>query len=419
MKTHKTSGQRIKSILKKIGLYFLIIFVGLNIYILISGKSYIYSAIGHTYLVGETGPSIYDLDKFPKRTVNKGNHPEKWVQSKAYVSTIDINKEFERYNKKYESSAFLIFKNDSLLFERYWGEHNINTVSNSFSAAKTVVALLIAIAVEEGKIKSIDEPVSNYIPEFKRVDLSIITIKDLLLMASGLDWTESGKNPFSDNAASYYGTNLYELATSQKRIGTPGENFIYQSGNSQLLGIIIENATGKNVSEYCSEKLWTKMGMESDAYWSLDKEDGLEKSFCCLYATARDFGKLGKLIAHRGSWNGIQLIPSWYFDDMKLIPNKIQTQDELRNYQYAYHIWTYLGYESPIYYCRGILGQYIISIPEENVVIVRLGQKRAGNIKFNHDKSPYDQNLKKIGHTEDFLKYVNFATQIIEQAESK
>ena len=141
--------------------------------------------------------------------------------------------------------------------------------------------MLIGIATEEGLIRSIDESVGNYIPEFKDSELSEITIRHLLLMASGLDWTESGKNPLSNNAESYYGTDLYGLVTRQRKIAKPGKTFIYQSGNSQLLGFIIEKASGKALSEYCSEKLWSQMNMESDAYWSLDKENGAEKAYCC------------------------------------------------------------------------------------------------------------------------------------------
>lgn len=388
-----------------------------NAFILLSGRTYLYKGIVSTYLSGVSGPTIYDLNKFAKRKVAKGTTTEHWEKSTHYTSQTAIP-DFESYNKDLKSTAFLVFRGDSVLFEKYWGKHTGNTLSNSFSAAKTIVALLIGIAVEEGKIKSMDEPVGNYIPEFKREDLSIITIRDLLLMASGLNWTESGKNPLSDNAESYYGSDLYGLVTRQKRIGEPGKTFIYQSGNSQLLGFIVQKATGYNVSEYCSIKLWSKMGMETDAYWSLDKENGDEKAFCCLYATARDFGKLGKLIANRGRWGEEQIIPQWYFDEMVSIPEEMITEETIKNYQYGLHIWTYQGYSSPVYYCRGILGQYIISIPEEDLVIVRLGEKRTKNIRLDGQDSS-DKKLKQVGHSSDFLKYINFAEQIRKEASKK
>ncbi len=158
--------------------------------------------------------------------------------------------------------------------------------------------------------------------------------------------------------------------------------------------------------------------MESDAYWSLDKENGDEKAFCCLYATARDFGKLGQLIANRGKWGNEQLIPSWYFEEMVSIPDYMTTEESIKNYQYGLHIWTYQGYSSPVYYCRGILGQYIISIPDEDLVIVRLGEKRTKSIQLD-GKDVSDEQLKKVGHSSDFLKYINFAEQIRKEAEKK
>src|SRR5690606_4883547 len=123
----------------------------------------------------------------------------------------------------------------------------------------------------------------------------------------GLDWQESGKNPLSENAESYYGSDLYHLSTHQKRITEPNRIFLYQSGNSQLLGFVVEKATGKSLSEYMHEKIWSQIGTDHDAYWSLDKENGDEKSFCCFYATSRDFARLGRLISNSGNWDGKQL----------------------------------------------------------------------------------------------------------------
>lgn len=400
--------------LKVLGFVFLALFILINGFILLSGRTYLYKGIYLTYLSGKTGPSIYDLNNFPTRLVKKGSPNFEWKTNlNAYSSDA-----FEQYNQELQSTAFLVMKNDTLIFEKYWGEHGKSTLSNSFSAAKTVVALLVGVALEEGKIKSLDEPVANYLPEFKREDLSIITIRHLLLMSSGLDWTESGKNPLSNNAESYYGSDLYGLVTRQKRIGEPGKKFIYQSGNSQLLGFIIQKATGYNVSEYCSMKLWSKLGMESDAYWSLDKEYGDEKAFCCLYATARDFARLGRLILNNGNWNGEQIIPRGYMEEMVHIPAGMQTEDGIDNYQYGLHIWTYQGHTSPVVYCRGILGQYIITIPEENLVIVRLGQKKSKNYTIDGTNASIKQ-LKKVGHSSDFLKYITFAEQIVKESKKQ
>jgi len=410
-KTKKTVWHLFFRFIRAIAFVLLAIFLVLNILIVLSGKTYLYRGIWLTYLSGYTGPTIYDLDKFPHRLVAKGKTTLPWKGSPAYDSPTHIDY-FQKYNNDLKSTAFLIFENDSIVYEQYWDNHHRETLSNSFSIAKTVVALLIGIAIDEKKINGLDDPVSVYIPEFKREDLSEITIRHLLLMASGLNWTESGSNPLSDNAESYYGTDLYGLVTRQKRIDIPGKTFLYQGGNTQLLGFILQKATGYSVSEYCSLKLWSKMGMESDAYWSLDKEDGDEKAFCCLYATARDFGKIGKLINQAGKWNGEQLIPSWYFQEMIKVNQEMMTEESIHNYQYGFHIWSYQGYSSPVYYCRGILGQYIISIPEKKWVIVRLGQKRTPSIQAQRSDFEGEQ-IKRVGHTSDFLEYIQFAEKIV------
>lgn len=392
----------------------LAIVILVNLFILLSGRTYLYKGIASTYLIGESGPGIYDLDKFASRKVAKGKETSKWIKA-SFINKQKLSPNFSEYNKEWETKAFLVIKNDTLLFEKYWDNHTATSLSNSFSAAKTVIALLIGAAVEDGDIKSIDEPVGNYIPEFKEGEKSKITIRHLLLMASGLDWTESGKNPLSNNAESYYGTDLRDLVVNQGVERKPGRTFIYQSGNSQLLGFIIQKATGKSISDYCSEKIWSKIGVEKDAYWSLDDTDGDEKAFCCLYATAKDYAKIGKLILQNGEWDNEQIIPAWYMKEMVTLPEN-KTGDGFENHQYGLHIWVYEGYKSPVYYCRGIKGQYIIAIPDENVVIVRIGSRRAPNFEIDTHKIPNAKELSKLGHPTDLQEYINFAEKIIEQS---
>lgn len=401
-------------------LYFILgLFILVNLFILLSGRFYIYKGIRHTYFEGRTGPGIYDLSVFPYSTLSKADSTENWLKSKKYNS-FQLSKADQDFLKSIESRAFLVFKNDSLVFENYYGNHTESTVSNSFSAAKTVVALLVGIAIEEGKIKSIDEPVGNYIAAYKSHGKEKITIRHLLMMSSGLDWEESGANPLSENAESYYGTDLFGLVTRQNAIEEPGKKFNYQSGNSQLLGFIIEKATGQSVSEYTQEKIWKQIGTEHEAYWSLDKENGDEKSFCCIYATARDFGRLGQLIVQNGQWRNKQIVPLWYMKEMVKTP-KLSTEEGIVNMRYGLHIWTYIGDKTPIYYCRGIKGQYIISIPSENLVIVRLGMKRNDNFVIPEekkgDKAYCKANNAKVGHPSDFFTFLRLGREIAAQKE--
>lgn len=411
-----TSNNRILGLIKKTFKFFAFTILGLfiiaNLFILLTGRTYLYKGMMSTYLVGKTSPTIYDLDVFPYRTVKKGIALNDIHKSVRYNKAA-LPKGFETYIKNTKTRAFLVYKNGELVFEKYWGHHTKSTVSNSFSAAKTVVALLIGCAIEDGKITSMDEPVGNYLPEFKEGDKAKITIRHLLDMASGLDWTESGKDPLSNNAESYYGTDLYGLVTRQKVIREPGVDFIYQSGNSQLLGFIVQKATGKSVSDYCSEKIWSKIGMESDAYWSLDKENGDEKAFCCLYATGRDFARIATLIMHNGKWGETQVLPAWYMTEMFKVNHSMGTEEGVPNHQYNMHLWLYEGYKNPIQYCRGIKGQYLISIPAEDVVIVRLGEQKSDNFEVPTKKSDYKKGIPLVGHPKDLPAFISFGEKIL------
>ena len=392
----------IKKILKRILQILVLLLIVVNLFVILSGRFYLYKGIYNTYLHGRSGPSIYDRDAFSFKTLKKSDDVYKWIEKGNQLS---LSVDDEKFITNLKGSSFLVFKNDSLVFEKYWNGHQKNSVSNSFSAAKTFVSLLIGIAVGEGKIKSLDEKVSVFIPEFKEKGKNKITIRHLLMMSSGLDWEESGKNPLSENAESYYGTDLYGLVTRQKSIEAPGKRFNYQSGNSQILGFIIEKATGKGLSEYAYEKIWSQIGTEHDAYWTLDKENGDEKAFCCLYGTSRDFARLGKLILQNGKWNEKQIVPLEFMKELIVNP-AMKTDEGIKNYRYGLHIWTYLGENNPVYYCRGILGQYIITIPNENLIIVRTGEERMKNVVEN--KNPF-----KIGHPGDLFRYISIGKKMV------
>lgn len=411
-----------KKILRVIVLFIVGLVLVVNAVIILTGRFYIYRGIANTYLKGRTGPTIYDLNTFHTAKVSKGKADVFEFPRHPNYNTQKMPQDLRQYIEDLDTRALLVIQNDTLVYEEYWGEHDEATLSNSFSIAKTVVALLVGIAVEEGKIGSLDEPVYKYVPEFKNGSRETITIRHLLEMASGLSWTESGINPFSDNAESYYGTDLDGLIKRQKRIAEPGTMFHYQSGNSQLLAMIVEKATGKTVSQYAQEKIWSKLGMESDAFWSLDKEGGQEKAFCCLYAQARDFARLGTLILNGGVYNGEQIIPRWFYLQMTK-QNDLTTEEGLPNYRYGYHIWTYRGNADDVFYCRGILGQYIITIPDRNLLIVRLGMKRKPDFvipeHLKNDPGYVGANKLKVGHCLGLFQYITLGKILAAEANEK
>ncbi len=409
--------------LKKIGRVIFWFFVGtiivVNAVIILTGRFYIYRGIGNTYLKGRVGPTIYDLETFHTKKVSKKGAAYQFPKHPNYNKQT-IPSDLRAYIEDLDTRALLVIQNDTLLYEEYWGEHDASTLSNSFSIAKTVVALLVGIAIEEGKIGSIDDPVYKYIPQYKNGSRNVITIRHLLEMASGLSWTESGVNPFSDNAESYFGSDLDGLLMRQKRVSEPGVTFNYQSGNSQLLAMIVEKATGKSVSKYAEEKIWSKIGMEGDAFWSLDRKGGQEKAFCCLYAQARDFARIGKLLLHQGEFEGEQIVPRWFFHQM-VKQNDLVAEDGMPNYRYGYHIWTYRGNADEVYYCRGILGQYIIAIPDRNLLIVRLGMKRKPDFEIPEhlkNEQEYVSSVKyKVGHCLGVFQYITLGKILAAEAE--
>lgn len=393
------------------GVSILALFIVVNMFIILTGRWYLYKGIANTYLIGKTGPGIYDLKIFPFREIESSDQKESWDLHPNY-NEYRLSKKEKRLMRHNGTQAFLVIKDGQIVYEKFWGEHDTSTVSNSFSAAKTIVSMLVGIAIKEGKIQSIDEPVGNYLPAYSEGEKSKITLRHLLYMASGLEWGESGANPLSHNAESYYGNDLERLVYGLDVVAKPNEMFLYQSGNSQLLGFILEKATGMKISDYAQEKLWDKIGAEHKAYWSLDRKNGNEKAFCCWYAAARDFAKLGQLMANKGVWNGQEVIPKSYFETF-VQPADLTTEEGIPNTRYGLHVWLYYDKEinRQVVYCRGILGQYVAAIPEENLVFVRLGHRRLENV-MPEDLVLNKYNEGTIGHPKDFFDYLKLAKRI-------
>lgn len=352
----------------------LVLFILVNLIVLISGRWYLYKAVYSTYLKGQSGPSAIEYKIFENRKV-AALSPEKWPVSTQYNSQ-QVSPRFDGLMKEVGAHAFVIIKNDSLHHEQYWDGYSDTSHTNSFSMAKSFTGALLGCAIKDGYIKSIDEPVSTYIPEFKDDWRSGITLKHLVTMSSGIAFDESYGNPFSFPAEGYYGSDLLAACTQyKKKTSEPGTVFKYLSGNTALLGYCITKAIRKPLAEYLSEKLWTPMGCEHPAYWSLDKKDGLEKAFCCINSNARDFARMGKLFLHNGNWNGKQLIDSNYVTQ-SVLPFHCMEEDGSKNRTYGYAWWLTEYKGMRIFFMQGMLGQFVICVPEKNLVICRLSRKR-------------------------------------------
>lgn len=369
---------------KKIVVSLLAIIVVAALLAIVTGNSHLFKAVATTYLVGKSGPSINEHHIFENREV-KAAHYMPWKLSADYNKK--ENPQLLKEIEKYDPVAFLVIKDSELVYEKYWKNHDENSLTNSFSVAKTFVALLVGIAIDEGKIKSLDESVGNYLPEYN--NHPELKIKHLLNMSSGINFDEDYKSPFGHMAKAYYGTDLYELNSDYQVTETPGKTWRYLGGNTLILSFVLEKATGKSIAEYMSEKIWQPIGAKNTALWNLDSENGREKAYCCFYSNARDFARIGQLLINKGKWNGQTIISEAF---LKQAMNGAQglkdANGKLVDF-YGYQLWIAEYKNKKVYYARGILGQYIITIPEKRLVIVRLGNKRGENLPNYHPVDLY------------------------------
>lgn len=324
---------------------------------------------------------ITDYKKFPKRDLAKASQPFQFPvapkQRKPQKFTINSEKvDFDEYLEENKTVAFLVIKNDTIQYEKYYNNYEEESTIASFSMAKSVTSLLIGFAIQDGLIDSENDLVTKYIPEMTENGFDKVTLKHLLQMNSGMEFNESYYNPFGHAATYYYGRNLRKSVAKAKLEGVPGAEFSYQSGQTQVLGLALERALkGKTVTAYLQEKLWTPLGMEYDASWSLDKKkNGLEKTFCCINAKTRDFAKLGRFALQKGNWQGEQLLNADWIEKSTKID---ATEGSSEEYQYQ---WWIQGYDGA-YAAEGILGQYIYVNPDKNLIIVRMG-KNYGNTSW-------------------------------------
>jgi CubicO group peptidase (beta-lactamase class C family) len=364
--------------------------------------------------------NLADHARMPSVPVQKADQPYQFINAKTDPGFSQLA---VRLDKELESSltaAFVVIRNDSILYERYFNGFSEQSLFPSFSIAKSYISTLMAIAIEEGKIPSTQVPVTKYLPELLKTDKAWakVTLQHLLDMRSGASFRENGKG-IDDAIKLGFRPNLPKHAFKTKMEREPGETFIYQSVNTELLGLVLERATGMKVSAYLQEKIWKPLGAEYNATWNVDnKRRKNELAFAGLNATARDFAKLGQLYLNEGKWNGKQIVNAdwirkvsrvdsmekmhgyhnqwWsryrykYFKDSTeaaLFEASTPFATEVRNAKGGYSV----AYRTSAFHAAGMLNQYVYVNPEKNVVIVRLGRY------WSHPKFYPDQFLYELG----------------------
>ncbi len=340
---------------------------------------------------------VNDFQRFPNRAVKNSEpifnfdvgHDEDLVSSVfrkveyKYNSEIFTVKDLDNFLEANMTTAFIVIRDNNILYEKYFNGYTRDSVNTTFSAAKSFTSALIGIAIDEGYIEDEKEPITNYIPELEDNRFEQITIEHLLLMASGIGYVE-GPLWFGDDAKTYYYPDLRELAIYDTEIvDEPGKYFLYNNYHPLLLGIILERATGYSVSKYFEEKIWKPLGMEYPGSWSIDgREDGLEKMESGINARTIDFAKFGRLFLNRGEWNGTQVISEdWVvkstsktdFDNEDYYNNMFSSlQGEKTFYKYMWYGFLRDGKEND-FFAEGKYNQVIYISPSKDLIIVRNG----------------------------------------------
>lgn len=373
--------------------WFFISCVGFILILYVFDVDYLLRAVKTIYLKGHTTAFLEDYKEFPNRTIHKGT-AQPWAVSKAYNS-IPATDKLNTTHKNLQTVAFLIIKNDSIWHESYFDGYTNTTKSNSFSIAKSIVSAALGKAIMEGKIKSLDQKVTDFFPKLKGKFAKEVTVGDLSSMASGLSWDEKYYSPFSIVTRAYFDDHLKEVILGLSIKDKPGQEFRYLSGATQLLAMCIEKATGEYLSNYVSEHFWKPMGAENDALWQLDESNtGIEKAYCCIASTARDFARFGKLYKQNGIWNGKQILPRSFVE--KSLQPRFSNSPE-----YGYGWWLHQINGKRVFYMRGHLGQFVIVLPEEELIIVRLGHLKGKQTTTD----PHSNDL--YVYVEEALKMIN------------
>ncbi|MBE9539189.1 MAG: serine hydrolase [Proteobacteria bacterium] len=322
-------------------------------------------------------------EKFPTRMIPRAGSIRHFDREPTPGSDITYQWQGETYTidelaARNHTTSLVVIHRGVLVHEQYLQGARETTHLTSFSMAKSLVGLLTGIAVGEGAIKSISDPVTQYVPELKGTGYDGATVKDLLQMSSGVKWNEKYTSRTSDIARFSGASIIMNLMPANQfmktlpRLHKPGTVFNYSSGETQVLGWVVSAATGQSLSDYLQEKLWSKLGMEHDAYWLLDRNNGDEFSSIGINAAARDYARIGQLMLQDGVWDGNRLLPEgWVKASTRPDGDHVDygnVRDAQPDFGYGYQWWIY---EDGSYDAEGVFGQFIWVNPREQIVIVK------------------------------------------------
>lgn len=313
---------------------------------------------------------------FPTRTIRAGGRVRELPKTSKEMR-IDFVYEHRPYTvddfmKANRISGLLVLKNGRIMVERYGLGRKPSDLWTSFSIAKSVTSTLVGAALRDGAIKSLDDPLTRYVPELSGA-YEGVTLRHALTMRSGVGWTEDYYDPASDFSryATHLGPAFFKRISAHPRVAPPGEKFYYSTAESNLIGAAVINATGKSLSSYLSEKIWRPFGMEADGIW-ITSPDGLETGGICFSATLRDYGRFGLFMIEEGLAGGKPVLPKGWIADA----TARHAESGFGDLGYGYQWWTdkKKGYRG-----IGIMGQALFIDPERKlVVVIQSAWTRAG-----------------------------------------
>lgn len=339
--------------------------------------------------LGRTTAGLEDYMHFDVREIPKSDTSQPWALHKNY-NNIPATATLKKLHEDHKTVAFLVIKNDSIWHEQYFDGFDKNSKTNSFSMVKTIVAASLEKAIEEGKIDSFDQPVKDFLPWLQGEYADVVTVGNLATMSSGLDWKEDYENLLTITPRTYITRDITRVMKTIPIKNEPGKRFVYQSGSTQLLSLVLTEATGETISDLVRRYFWNPLGAHADANWRLDSaKKGVEKSYCCFNSNARDYARFAGLFKNNGVWNGTQLISPEYVE--KATTAQFEHGDD---YGYGWWLGSHMG--KRFFSMRGHNGQYAIVFPEEDVIVVRLG----------HEQLP---DLPGVSHSADYLGYMEEA----------
>lgn len=324
---------------------------------------------------------VGDAERFPRLAFPASTQPQPFPE--APDPTIAQRLGLEPFLEDNDTTAFLVVRDGKLAYERYFRGARRDTPATSFSVAKSFTSTLVGIAIAEGAIGGLDDPVAKYLPELTGEGFGRITLRHLLSMSSGLEFRRPKllgliDAPWSDDSLQYYDPDIRARALGVKVAAAPG-SFLYNNFNPQLLGIILERTTGRSPADYLGEKLWQPLGAQYPGSWSVDSEEHrFAKMESGVNARPIDFARLGVLFLNGGTWNGRQIVPTAWVE-AATAPQSGTAQDTpavhfSRGGRYGLFWWIYPQPGGrPDFAAVGKHGQMIYVAPRKNAVLVRNG----------------------------------------------